>query len=50
MAKMVVNYVQNVLGREVPTVIPPQCHWTDTDWENEEIKSYAEKACALGIM
>jgi hypothetical protein len=50
MAKMVVNFAVNVLGREIPSEIPAECSWWDTDWESEEIKSYAEKACALWVM
>ena len=50
MAKMVVNFAVNVLGREIPSEIPAECSWWDTDWESEEIKNYAEKACALWVM
>ena len=50
MAKMVTNFAVNVLGREIPSEIPVECSWWDTDWESEEIKDYAEKACALWVM
>ena len=47
MAKMVTNFAVNVLGREIPSKIPAECSWKNTDWESEEIKDYAEKSCAL---
>ena len=52
MAKMVVNYALNVLNRKLPTKMPKQCKWKDgrNAWESQEIKEYAEKACALGLM
>lgn len=52
MAKVVVNYMVNVLGRPMPKEIPAQCSWNDSesDWESAEIKDYAKKACAFGVM
>ena len=52
MAKMVVNYALNVLNRKLPAKMPKQCKWKDwkNAWESEEIKDYAEKACALWLM
>ena len=46
---MLVNYVVNVLGKEVPS-IPEECQtWNDdaSEWESDEIRRYAEQACAL---
>ena len=51
LAKMVVNYVTNVLWREIPSDIPAEClSWTDTYRESDEIKDYATKSCALWLM
>ena len=52
MAKMVVNYALNVLHWKLPEKLPKQCKWMDwpNAWESQEIKDYAEKACALWIM
>jgi hypothetical protein len=52
MAKMVVNFVVNVMWKEEPKDIPVQCsRWDEAkDRESQEIKWYAEKACALWIM
>ena len=52
MAKMVVNYAVNVLWWKLPEKLPKQCKWKDwaNDWESQEIKDYAEKACALWLM
>ena len=52
LAKMVVNYATNVLWQEIPDKIPSYCRWNDrrTDRESEEIKDYAVKSCALGLM
>ena len=52
LAKMVVNYATNVLGQQIPEKIPSECRWSDgkKDWESDEIKDYAVKACALGLM
>lgn len=52
MAKMVVNYALNVLWWELPTELPKECKWRDSDstWESDEIKDYAIKSCALGLM
>nr|MBR6100420.1 hypothetical protein [bacterium] len=46
---MVVNYATNVLGQKIPEKIPSECRWNDyrSDWESQEIKDYAVKACAL---
>ena len=53
LAKMVVNYMVNVLWREVPYDIPYECVvWNDDPsiWESEEIRDYATKSCALWVM
>jgi hypothetical protein len=53
LAKMVVNYAVNVLWKEIPYDVSYQClHWNDdsSEWESNEIKEYATKACALWIM
>ena len=53
MAKMVVNFMLNVLKREMPADIPHECLvWNDDEilWESQEIKDYATKSCALWIM
>ena len=50
MAKMVTNFAVNVLWMKIPSEIPAECSWWDTDWESEEIKDYAEKSCALWVM
>ena len=51
LAKMVVNYVTNVLWKEIPSDIPAEClSWTDTYRESYEIKDYATKSCALWLM
>ena len=52
MAKMVVNYAVNVLWWKLPEKLPKQCKWNDwvDAWESQEIKDYAEKACALWLM
>ena len=48
---MVVNYVTNVLWREIPSDISAEClSWTDTYRESDEIKDYATKSCALWLM
>ena len=46
---MVVNYALNVLNRKLPSKTPKYCKWKDgkNAWESQEIKDYAEKACAL---
>ena len=52
MAKLVVDFVQNVLKREIPADIPSQCsRWDkETEWESAEVKKYAEQSCALWLM
>ena len=53
LAKMVVNYMVNVLWREIPFDVTYECvHWWDnpSDWESEEIRDYATKACAFWVM
>ena len=53
LAKMVVNYMVNVLWRQVPYDVPYECvGWNDDPsiWESDEIKDYATKACALWVM
>ena len=53
MAKMVVNFMVNVLWFEIPDEIPEHCLAFNDDpaiWESDEIKDYAVKSCALWIM
>lgn len=53
MAKIVVNFMINVLWMKLPTVIPDHCkNWNDdpTIWESDEIKWYATISCALWVM
>lgn len=53
MAKIVVNFMINVLWMKLPTVIPDHCkNWNDNPaiWESEEIKWYATLSCALWVM
>ena len=52
LAKMVVNYALNVLGWQLPAEIPKDCKWWDSESarESEEIRDYAIKSCALGLM
>ena len=52
MAKIMVNYVVNVLWRKEPNVIPDRCSFIDNeiDWKSEEIKQYSKRACALWLM
>jgi hypothetical protein len=52
LAKMVVNYAINVLWKELPEKVPSECRWDDWrgEWESQEIKDYAVKACSLGLM
>ena len=53
MAKMVVNFMVNVLWFEIPDDVPDHClSFNDNPaiWESEEIKDYAIKSCALWIM
>ena len=53
MAKMVVNFMVNVLWFEIPDDVPEHClSFNDNPaiWESEEIKDYAIKSCALWIM
>ena len=53
LAKMVVNYVTNVLWREISSDILASClSFSDeaTARESEEIKDYAIKSCALWLM
>ena len=52
LAKVVVNYIENVLWKEIPLDTSTQCNWEDDikEWKSEEIKFYAEKACALWVM
>ena len=51
LAKMLVNYSVNVLWKKIPA-IPKECkNWSDDkDFESDEIRDYAEKACALWLM
>lgn len=52
LAKMIVNYAMNILGRTLPEKVPAICY--RKDWNNaresNEIKDYAIKACQLGLM
>ena len=53
MAKIVVNFMINVLWMKLPTIIPDHCkNWNDNPaiWESEEIKWYATLSCALWVM
>ena len=52
MAKMVVNFAQNVLWKTIPTEYPDKCNWKDKESEREssEVKEYAKKACVLWLM
>jgi hypothetical protein len=53
LAKMLVNFVTNVLWRSIPYDIPYECvTWNDNPsiWESDEIRDYATKSCALWIM
>ena len=53
MAKMAVNFMVNSLWYDMPDDIPEHCLSFNDDpsiWESDEIKYYAERACALWIM
>ena len=53
LAKMVVNYMVNVLWREMPYDVTYNCvYWGDDEsvWESNEIRDYATKACAFWVM
>lgn len=52
MAKMAVNFAENVLWKRIPTTYSDKCNWNDkeSERESEEIKIYAKKACALWVM
>ena len=53
MAKIVVNFIINVLWMKLPATIPDYCrNWNDDPaiWESDEIKWYATVSCALWIM
>ena len=52
LAKMLVNYMINVKWEKLPEEIPSECKRNDNEsvWEPQEIKEYAEKACALWVM
>ena len=51
MAKLIVDFVENVLWREVPIEIPSQCNrWDEWERESDEIGVYAKKSCALWLM
>ena len=47
-AKMVVNYLENVVWVEQPTSI--SCYFTDENKITDDLKPYAKKACAYQIM
>lgn len=48
MAKMMVNYAKEVLGKTANTNII--CVFTDTDDQTSEMKWYIEEACQMGLM
>lgn len=48
MAKIMVNYAINILGRTVNTWV--MCDFKDVQHESSEMKFYAKWACQLGIM
>ena len=48
MAKMMVNYAKEVLGKTPDTSLA--CNFTDVAWESTELKGYIKEACQLGIM
>lgn len=48
MAKMIVNYAVNVLGKTPDT--GAVCSFTDTKTQSAEMREYAIKACQLGLM
>lgn len=51
MAKLVVDFVENVLWKEAPSEIPSQCtRWDEKEWWSSEIWLYAKKSCALWLM
>ena len=53
LAKMITNYVVNVLWKEIPSDIPASClsfNDESTVRESAEIKDYAIKSCALWLM
>ena len=53
LAKMVVNYMVNVLWRKVPYDITYNCLYrgdNESTWESDEIRDYATKACAFWVM
>ena len=48
MAKMLVNFAVNVLGKKLDTT--KTCQFTDTTDEDSEMKGYMTEACQLGLM
>ena len=52
MAKMIVNFAVNVLGKEIPEKSPRKCLWKDwpNSFESKEMEEYALKACKLWLM
>jgi hypothetical protein len=48
MAKMMVNYTKEVLGKTPDTNIV--CVFTDIDDQSTELQGYIEEACQLGLM
>jgi len=48
LAKMIVSYVVNVLGRKPD--LTKSCVFTDIDSQSAELKSYIIRACQLGLM
>ena len=48
MAKMMVNYAKNVLGKTPDTSLP--CNFTDVANQSTELKGYIKEACQMGLM
>lgn len=48
MAKMMVNYSKNVLGKTPDTSV--SCNFTDVAGQSAELQGYIKEACQLGIM
>ena len=48
MAKMMVNYTKNVLGKEPNTSLA--CNFSDIAGETKEMQGYIKTACQLGLM
>lgn len=48
MAKMMVNYAKEVLGRTADTSL--ECNFTDIANQSEELRGYIVEACQMGLM